>query len=479
MKLVKKLLVVHADPIIRRRLHLSLADAGYDVRAFAAPGAALSCAQAEWFDLALVDQELPGTDGFAFLDELKKVQPTLPLVLLVAMLELPLIIRGIRFGLTDVIPVDRDPRPVLRRVDALLRPGQVTGADEELTPADLEAVERVLAQVEASDRDRAEDSRETQAIAALRDELLAAAKARADLETKLERAEHEKRALQAELRTLLAQNADQEKLQDELAALQTQRDMAARAQQAIDDKARKLADTRAEIAAERSALEAERARLAAATPSPVTRPASPAEHELAQERLRLAAIREDLREEEDRLQQEAARVRQETTQLARERRRWHEDLDLLQAREGNLRAYEARLRQLQADLEAEQLTARAQLPADTAAPAASPYRDDPQIRGAWEKLQRANELLEAERAMFRDERLALQDLQQTIHRRHDELRALERTLAEKESVRRALPQPAKTGEAAAPDQEERPSGLKTFTRAPFAIWGRGKDGVKQ
>jgi predicted nucleic acid-binding Zn-ribbon protein len=84
---------------------------------------------------------------------------------------------------------------------------------------------------------------------------------------------------------------------------------------------------------------------------------------------RLDAIREDLREEEDKVRQDAARVRQEATQLAQERRRWHDDLDLLSAREENLRAYEERLRRLQAQVEAGQLSWHAQQP--SAAPAAS------------------------------------------------------------------------------------------------------------
>lgn len=468
MNLVKKILVVHADNHLRRRMVLALASAGYDVRAHTAAAPALAGARSEWFDLALIDYALPGANGFSFLEELKKVQPTVPLVMLVAELELPLIIRGIRLGLTDVLRADEDPRPLLRRVNNLLRPGQVTGADEELTPADLAAVERVLARIEHSDRGESDDgklSAEDRAIATLRDELLEAAKARAALETKLERAQHEKRALEEELRTLLAQNVDQAKLQDELEALQAQREMAAIAQRTIEEKARQLADTRAEIAAERSALEQERVRLAERPPpEPVAVNATDPLHDLDLEWSRLQARREDLREEEDAVRQEAAKVRLEATQLARERRRWHEDLDLLQAREENLRHYEERLRRLQAELEAGQLSWRAQQPPRSAGVGhAMPH--DATVQAAWEKLQRASELLEAEQAMFRDERMALQDLQQTINRRHEELRALEKELAARDAYRRTLPPPAAKPSAAA---------IKTFTRAPFALWGRSK-----
>src|SRR4051812_11043389 len=90
MNLVKKILIVHGDPKARRRLVLVLADAGFDVRAFATADAAAENAQGEWFDLALVDHELPGMPGFAFVDRLKKIQPTIQVLLLVSQLELPI-----------------------------------------------------------------------------------------------------------------------------------------------------------------------------------------------------------------------------------------------------------------------------------------------------------------------------------------------------------------------------------------------------
>ncbi|HEY0943774.1 MAG TPA: response regulator [Opitutaceae bacterium] len=467
MNLVKKILVVHADARARRRIVLTLAEAGYDVRAFSVTAPALETVSTEWFDLALVDSQLPGAGDFEFAESLKKAQPTIPIMLLVPALELEQIVRGIRMGLTDVLPSEEDPRPLLRRVDSLLRPDRVTSLADELTPADLAQVEDALSRFAA-----AEDAATTDPFAArgtdLREEVVRGAKERAALEAQVQRLTHERAALEAELKTLLAQNNDTLRLQADLADLGSQREMAAAAQAAIDAKARQLAVTRAEIARERTALEDEKRRLAEATP-----PLSRTDEELHRERHRLEALEGHLQDYDDRLRQEAGRLQQESMQIALERRRWHDDLDLLRAQESNLRAYEDRLRQMQARLEAD----RVSWGQNRTEPSRSPFRDDSSVHAAWEKLQRANELLEAERAVFRDERMALRDYDVSLKQRETKLKELETKLTEQEKRLRGLPPPpppsASTAATAAPT-----SAFRSLTHAPFglakSIWGKGK-----
>lgn len=445
MNLVKKILVVHGEAKARRRLVLTLADSGYDLRAFAASDPALESARAEWFDLAIVDGGSNGSAGFGFAEALKKTQPTVPVVLLVPELELPLVIKGIRAGLADVVADEADPRALLKRVHSLLRPGAPDGCDDDLTAGDLAEVENLLARLEVSEAPVGD----ALSAADLRQELVRAARDRAALELRIERLNHEKGAVEAELRTLLAQNADGKRLQAELAELQTQRELAAATQAAIDAKASKLAETRAEIARERAAVEEARRQLETAVPFP-----SPAERELRTKREALEAMRQDLHEEQDRLRDEAARNRQEAAQIAQERRRWHEDLDLLAAQEDNLRAYEERLRQVQARLESDRVLWHQ----TQAVPQRSPLADDTEVRLLWEKLQRATELLEADRAVFRDERMALREFETALKRREEALRQLEAKQVELDKRLRALPPP--------------PSA--SLTRSPFSIWGKSK-----
>lgn len=447
----RRILVVHAEAQARRRLILVLVEAGYDVRAHASPAPALAAAGGEWFDLALVDYALPEGEGFGFAERLRQHQPTVPIVMLLPALELPLIIQGIRLGLTDVLVAEDDPRPVLRRVNALLQPAAGGAAAEESGPApsDLADVEATLLRLEAATA-QAEGA---VGAGAIPDELIQVVRDRAALEQRLERTLREKTAVEAELRTLLAQNVDTGRLQDELAALQSQREMAVAAQSAIDAKARQLAETRAQIAAERTALEEEKRAIASSR--------SPFDEALVAERRDLETLRRDVRDEERRVREEASLLRQESTVIAQDRRRCHEELDELREREENLRRYEERLRDMQGRLETQRLTT-------AAAPAHGGGQPDPQLLTAWEKLHRASELLEAERATFRDERMAMKDLEQTIRRREERLRQLEAQIAQHEEVRRELPPVPKT---TAKSKEKKGGVLKALTR-PASMWSK-------
>ncbi len=469
MNLVKKILVVHGDAKMKRKLVLVLADAGYDLRAFTESEPALETARNEWFDLALVDARLPGVTEFEFVETLKKIQPTVPVVMVVQQLELPLIVKGIRMGLNDVLPMGNDLRPLLRRVNSILRPNQQAAhEDTGLTPSELAEAEAVLQVLANPDIGHSADPFNTPDF---RQELMRSAKERAVLEEKTERLEHEKAALEAELKTLLAQNADALRVQGDFDELHSQREMASAAQALIDQKARALAEARSELARERSVLEEERRQLAESqTAAPFAKTAD----ELARERTELEAQRAKLAAAEARLNDEETRIRHEATQLAQERRRWHEDLDLIREQETNLREYEARLRQLQAQLEADRVLWFSSRPQSR-----SPFQDDAAVKAAWEKLQRATDLLEAERAVFRDERMAFREQEAEMKRREARLAELSTKLDEQEKRLRGLPPapltstpfttPPMIGAAKTP--------LKP-TRSPFemakSLLGRGK-----
>jgi DNA-binding response OmpR family regulator len=470
MNLVKKILIVHGDARMKRRLVLMLADAGYDLRSFTQMEPALETARTEWFDLAVVDSQISGPQDFEFIEALKKIQPTVPVVVVVPQLELSLIVKGMRMGLSDVLPIANDLRPLLRRVSSLLRVAPAApGDDQSLSPAELAEAEAVLqvlgdpAPVHSSDPFNTAD---------VRQELMRHAKEHAALESRSERLEHEKAALQAELKTLLTQNEDALRLQAEFAELNTQREMAAAAQALIDQKSTALAEARSQLARERSVLEEERKKLEVS--SQAANPGAKSPDELSRERVALEQQRSRLMAEEFRLREENTRIQQQATQLAQERRRWHEDLDLLREQENNLREYEARLRQLQAQLEADRVLWFSSRPQSR-----SPFHDDAAVKAAWEKLQRATDLLEAERAVFRDERMALRELDVDIKRREAKLEENATKLADQEKRLRGLP-PA---HSAPPMLMGAPSGsgsgmVKAISRAPFemakSLLGRGK-----
>lgn len=464
MDLVKKILIVHSDAKMKRRLVLHLADAGYDLRAFTEGAPALETARVEWFDLALVDAYLTGAVSFDFVESLKKVQPTVPVVMLAPTLELPLIVKGIRLGLSDVLPTGSDLRPLVRRVHNLLRPNQTAGTESDhLTSgeiADVEAVQQVLNSPEG---DPTHDPFNEPDIRA---ELLRGEKERARLEDKIERLTHEKGALEAEMKTLLAQNDDAARMQTEFKDLRNQREMAAAAQSVIDQKSRALAEARTALDRERTSFEEERKRLEETSKKVLPDGKTP--EELAKEKSELETLRAKLMADETRLREEGSRQQHEATQIAQERRRWHEDLDLLREQETNLREYEARLRQLQAQLEADRVLWFSSRPVSR-----SPFQDDAAVKAAWEKLQRATDLLEAERAVFRDERMAMRELEGDIKRRESKLQDLEGKLGEQEKRMRSLPPAVSMAPFTPPPSPATHSPMATplraLSRAPFDV----------
>ncbi len=454
MTLVKKILVAHHDPKLKRRIVLSLADAGFDVRAFLTPDEAVEAARNEWFDLALVAEQLPDITGLQVFESLKQVQPTAPVALLSETPELALVVKCIRLGIADVIPLGEDLRPTVRRVRDLLNPGVLPDADDSgVTPADLAEVEQTLARMDREPGVSGPAAEAASASAqALREQLLQLTKERDELEARFQRTLHERNALESEVKALLIQQSDASIQQAELTELRTQRERVAAAQEAIEAKARVLSEQRDEIERERSLLESERQELEEKLSVPML-------PEWAASAAEVAAMRDRVHKEEARQRETAMKLQQEAAKIARERRRWHDDLDLLREQETNLKEYESRLRKVQTQLEAD----RVLWFSTTARPETKSPFDDGALREAWQKLQRASELLESERAHVRNDRLYTQEKDAALKAREEQLAARELKVADAETRMTARL-------AAAPTVAPAPSGpMRTLARAPLEM----------
>jgi hypothetical protein len=171
--------------------------------------------------------------------------------------------------------------------------------------------------------------------------------------------------------------------------------------------------------------------------------------------------------------------------LAEERLRLQEDQEALREREENLREYENRLRMLQAEIEAGRTSTLSPLPATTRStpsifqrpPSRAPFNEDPALQGAWEKLHRAREILEAEQKNLRDERIMIRELELGVKRRAEEVAEREARLAEREALVTAAtlaPQPVSEPPPA------QSSTVSRITRAPFdmarSVFGGKKAG---
>lgn len=208
MKNPKRILVAHADAHTRRILTMLLVESGLSVQAVEPETEAVNTLKGEVFDLALIGHVTPSDDLFALCAPLRELHPDLPIVMLLPELELPTVVQGIRHGLTDVLPLRTDPKPVLRRIMTLV------GIENygEPTAAELAEVEATLAQLDPS-------------IAA----------ESIDAET----AEH------------------RERLWKGLRELHLEREIIAAAQAGMDEKARLLGEDRRKLRAEKAAFAAE------------------------------------------------------------------------------------------------------------------------------------------------------------------------------------------------------------------------------
>lgn len=162
--------------------------------------------------------------------------------------------------------------------------------------------------------------------------------------------------------------------------------------------------------------------------------------------------------------------------LAEERRRLQEDQDALRERESNLREYEERLRNWQAQLDAGRHGAipaaqglRASLPGLSFTPAhATVIADDAALQAGWEKLHRAREILEAEQAHLRDDRIMMRETEAVVKRRELAVAEREAQLAEREKLVLAATRPEVTSASTVSDEPEA-STVSRLTRAPFEL----------
>src|SRR6516162_8367217 len=128
-----RIVVIEDEPAIRRGVVDALRASGY-AAAEACDGArGLEEAVRLGVDLVLLDLLLPKMDGLAVLTDLRKVRPTLPVIILTARGTEEDRIRGLKMGADDYVVKPFSAKELLARVEAVLRrsvdrPGEVRSA---------------------------------------------------------------------------------------------------------------------------------------------------------------------------------------------------------------------------------------------------------------------------------------------------------------------------------------------------------------
>ncbi|MCC6165609.1 MAG: response regulator transcription factor [Caldilineaceae bacterium] len=138
--MVKQLLIVDDDSLMRRSLSATLDQAGYATRTAASAADALHAVHLERPDLVLLDIGLPDMDGLETLRSLRAVAPNLPVIFVTARRrELDEIV-GLELGADDYITKPFDMDVLLAHVRAVLRraaPPETGAQQEPLTVGSL------------------------------------------------------------------------------------------------------------------------------------------------------------------------------------------------------------------------------------------------------------------------------------------------------------------------------------------------------
>jgi two-component system, OmpR family, alkaline phosphatase synthesis response regulator PhoP len=114
-------LVVEDDPTLRLGLTKTLRSAGFKVESAIDGAAGLERALALRPDLVLLDVMMPKMNGFEVCEEIRRVDPDVPVLMLTAKGEEHDKVRGLRLGADDYVVKPFGVAELLARVDAALR----------------------------------------------------------------------------------------------------------------------------------------------------------------------------------------------------------------------------------------------------------------------------------------------------------------------------------------------------------------------
>ena len=118
-----RLLVVDDDPDMLRLLSMRLNSVGYQVTAVTSAESALTQLEIEHPQLVLSDVRLPGRDGLALFDEIRKHHPTLPVILLTAHGTIPDAVEATARGVFTYLTKPYDGRELLDKIAQALALG--------------------------------------------------------------------------------------------------------------------------------------------------------------------------------------------------------------------------------------------------------------------------------------------------------------------------------------------------------------------
>ncbi len=100
---MSSILIVEDEPKMRRLLEISLGEDGHAVHTAAEAETGLKCLRREAIDLVLTDLKLPGMNGLEFLQEAKRLNATIPIVVMTAYGSVETAVDAMKAGASDYV----------------------------------------------------------------------------------------------------------------------------------------------------------------------------------------------------------------------------------------------------------------------------------------------------------------------------------------------------------------------------------------
>src|SRR5947207_3981219 len=101
--LMHRILIVEDQPRMRRLLEISLAEDGHSVFVASDAEAGIKCLRQEPADLIVTDLKLPGMNGLEFLQEAKRLNPSVPVVVMTAYGTVETAVEAMKAGASDYV----------------------------------------------------------------------------------------------------------------------------------------------------------------------------------------------------------------------------------------------------------------------------------------------------------------------------------------------------------------------------------------
>jgi len=137
---------VDDKPKVRKMVGRTLEQASFKVSCFASGGECLRQLRSRTCDLLITDVKMPEMDGIELLTEVKRIIPSLPVLVITGYGDIPMAVNALKMGASDFIEKPLDRQSFLSTVDSALKrntqPHRLVG--DVLTKTEMEVLHLIL-----------------------------------------------------------------------------------------------------------------------------------------------------------------------------------------------------------------------------------------------------------------------------------------------------------------------------------------------